>query len=92
MVYLHLHISEPHDIFSFNIISFVAIDAEFTGLHTTDGSQPRYCIMNIEPLFVHFQEGKCKKKSVWGSKWTKTGGKGRFEKQFKIMETRVAQW
>ena len=32
------------------------------------------------------------KKSVWGSKWTKTGGKGRFEKQFKIMETRVAQW
>ena len=32
------------------------------------------------------------KKSVWGSKWTKTGGKGRFEKQFNIMKTRVAQW
>ena len=91
MVYLHLHISEPSDIFSFNIISYVAIDAEFTGLHTTDGSQPRYCIMNIDPLFVRFQEGNVKK-SVWGSKWTKTGGKGRFEKQFKIMETRVAQW
>ena len=29
------------------------------------------------------------KKSVWGSKWTKTGGKGRFEKQFNIMKT---QW
>ena len=41
----------------------IAIDAEFTGLHTTDGSQPRYCIMNIEPLFVRFQEGKCKKKA-----------------------------
>ena len=64
MVYLHLHISEPNDIFSFNIISFVAIDAEFTGLHTTDGSQPRYCIMNIDPLFVRFQEGKCKKKRL----------------------------
>ena len=53
----------------------IAIDAEFTGLHTTDGSQPRYCIMNIEPLFVRFQEGKCKKKASGVASGPKQGGR-----------------
>ena len=74
-MYAYVIISEPNDIFSFNMILFAAIDAEFTGLHTTDGSQPRYHIMNINPsLCISSRENV--KNSIWGSKWTKKGGKG----------------
>ena len=65
--YMIIRHSEPNDIFSFDMILFAAIDAEFTGLHTTDGSQPRYHIMNINPSLC-ISSSKNVKNSIWGSK------------------------
>ena len=72
-MYAYVIISEPNDIFSFNMILFAAIDAEFTGLHTTDGSQPRYYIMNMNPSSC-ISSRENVKHGIWGSKWTKKGG------------------
>ena len=69
-MYTYIIISEPNDIFSFNMILFAAIDAEFTGLYTTDGSQPRYHIMNIDPsLCISSRE------NVKNNIWSRSGPK-----------------